>query len=116
MPLSIAGLRAAGVNCDALDGKISKIATIKAREILDSRGNPTVEVDLTTEVCEPAEQTLRNANDGLPNFAQPPMACVILSLAASRRRLRPMLAGWSLGSGGGALRRVDWYPRGVRAA
>jgi len=49
MPLSIAGLRAAGVNCDALDGKISKIATIKAREILDSRGNPTVEVDLTTE-------------------------------------------------------------------
>merc|ERR1719436_1218393 len=26
-----------------------KIETVKAREILDSRGNPTVEVDLTTE-------------------------------------------------------------------
>lgn len=28
---------------------MSKILDIKAREILDSRGNPTVEVDLTTE-------------------------------------------------------------------
>ena len=29
--------------------KNSKIKSIKAREILDSRGNPTVEVDLITE-------------------------------------------------------------------
>ena len=28
---------------------MSKIIKIKAREILDSRGNPTVEVDVTTE-------------------------------------------------------------------
>jgi enolase len=30
--------------------KISKIKSIKAREILDSRGNPTIEVELETEV------------------------------------------------------------------
>ena len=28
---------------------MSKITNIKAREILDSRGNPTVEVEVTTE-------------------------------------------------------------------
>ena len=28
---------------------MSKVLNIRAREILDSRGNPTVEVDLTTE-------------------------------------------------------------------
>jgi len=28
----------------------SKITGVKAREILDSRGNPTVEVDVTTEL------------------------------------------------------------------
>ena len=28
---------------------MSKIINIKAREILDSRGNPTVEVEVTTE-------------------------------------------------------------------
>lgn len=33
----------------ALKAKRSVISTITAREILDSRGNPTVEVDLTTE-------------------------------------------------------------------
>merc|ERR1719409_1927141 len=47
MPLSVAALKAAGVTVD--DAKLKTIATIKAREILDSRGNPTVEVDLTTE-------------------------------------------------------------------
>ena len=30
--------------------KMSKIKSIKAREILDSRGNPTVEVELTTDL------------------------------------------------------------------
>jgi len=30
--------------------KNSKIKSIKAREILDSRGNPTVEVDLATDL------------------------------------------------------------------
>ena len=29
---------------------MSKIIDIKAREILDSRGNPTVEVSVTTEI------------------------------------------------------------------
>ena len=47
MPLSLATLKAAGVDTDAL--KMDVIKTIVAREILDSRGNPTVEVDLTTE-------------------------------------------------------------------
>jgi len=49
MPLSLEALKAAGIDCGAIESKLSKIATIKAREILDSRGNPTVEVDLTTE-------------------------------------------------------------------
>ena len=31
------------------DDKMSKIKDIKAREILDSRGNPTVEVDVILE-------------------------------------------------------------------
>merc|ERR1719301_128112 len=34
---------------DGLVPKPSKIVSIKAREIFDSRGNPTVEVDLLTE-------------------------------------------------------------------
>ena len=46
MPLSIAALKAAGVAID--EAKMCAIETIVAREILDSRGNPTVEVDLTT--------------------------------------------------------------------
>ena len=29
---------------------MSKIIDVKAREILDSRGNPTVEVDILTEL------------------------------------------------------------------
>merc|ERR1712232_320247 len=32
-----------------IETKLDKIASVKAREILDSRGNPTVEVDLVTE-------------------------------------------------------------------
>jgi len=53
MPLDIAALKAAGVDllCEssAIKDKIKIISSIVAREILDSRGNPTVEVDLTTE-------------------------------------------------------------------
>jgi len=47
MPLSIAALKANGVTVD--DTKMAAIKEIKAREILDSRGNPTVEVDIVTE-------------------------------------------------------------------
>jgi enolase len=46
---SIAALKAAGVDVSALEPKLPLIKTLVAREILDSRGNPTVEVDLTTE-------------------------------------------------------------------
>jgi len=45
MPVSFAALKAAGVNVECAN----KIAKVCAREILDSRGNPTVEVDLITE-------------------------------------------------------------------
>ena len=48
MPLSIAALKEAGVTLD--EARLLAISTITAREILDSRGNPTVEVDLSTEV------------------------------------------------------------------
>ena len=51
MPLSIAALKKAGVALD--EKKLVTIESISAREILDSRGNPTVEVDLTTEVSTP---------------------------------------------------------------
>ena len=44
MPLSNATLKGLAI------AGIEKIAKVTAREILDSRGNPTVEVDLTTEV------------------------------------------------------------------
>ena len=47
MPSLVAALKAAGVTVD--ETKMKTIATIKAREVLDSRGNPTVEVDITTE-------------------------------------------------------------------
>merc|ERR1719460_1113608 len=49
MPLSLAALKAKGVDTTKIEAALPKIASIKAREILDSRGNPTVEVDLTTE-------------------------------------------------------------------
>jgi len=39
----------AGVDVSALMAKMPIIESLKAREILDSRGNPTVEVDLITE-------------------------------------------------------------------
>jgi len=46
MPLSLAALKAAGAVPSEKD--LCTIASIAAREILDSRGNPTVEVDITT--------------------------------------------------------------------
>jgi hypothetical protein len=46
MPLTAAALKAACPD----EAKLLAIAKIEARMILDSRGNPTVEVDLTTEV------------------------------------------------------------------
>jgi len=48
MPLDLKTLRDAGLLKD-LEAKLPIIASVKAREILDSRGNPTVEVDLFTE-------------------------------------------------------------------
>merc|ERR1712013_690548 len=45
---------------DGIVPQPSKIVSIKAREIFDSRGNPTVEVDLLTDVHlfrAPARQT-----------------------------------------------------------
>jgi len=52
--ISLAALKASGTDSlaaaiAAVDANKFKIKTLKAREILDSRGNPTVEVDLTTE-------------------------------------------------------------------
>jgi enolase len=47
--VSITALKAAGVDVSAIEGKLALIESIKAREILDSRGNPTVEVDLVTQ-------------------------------------------------------------------
>jgi len=49
MPLSLAALKAKGVDTSKIESELSKIASLTAREILDSRGNPTVEVDLATE-------------------------------------------------------------------
>merc|ERR1719409_1916334 len=49
MPLDLNSLKAAGVDVSAIEAKLPLIKTVFAREILDSRGNPTVEVDLTTE-------------------------------------------------------------------
>jgi len=48
LTFSAEGLKAAGIDVSKLDG-LFKIKSIVAREILDSRGNPTVEVDLTTQ-------------------------------------------------------------------
>jgi len=42
------GAKDAGIDVSALEAKMSLIESLKAREILDSRGNPTIEVDLTT--------------------------------------------------------------------
>merc|ERR1719253_217907 len=47
--VSLDALRAAGVDLSAIEGKLSLIESIKGREVLDSRGNPTVEVDLVTQ-------------------------------------------------------------------
>jgi len=49
MPFSLESLKAAGVDMSPVQDKLGKIATIVGREVLDSRGNPTVEVDITTE-------------------------------------------------------------------
>ena len=49
MPLSITSLTAAGVDLSKITDGMTKIKSLTAREILDSRGNPTVEVDLVTE-------------------------------------------------------------------
>merc|ERR1719230_1233953 len=47
--VSLQALKASGVDLSGIEAKLPIIANIVAREILDSRGNPTVEVDLTTE-------------------------------------------------------------------
>jgi enolase len=48
MAFSAEALKAAGVDVSTLDGLFA-IESIKGREVLDSRGNPTVEVDLATK-------------------------------------------------------------------
>ena len=48
MPLSLASLKAAGVDVSVIESQLTLIKSLRAREILDSRGNPTVEVDLLT--------------------------------------------------------------------
>jgi enolase len=48
MSFSPEALKAAGVDVSKLEGLFA-IESVKGREILDSRGNPTVEVDLTTK-------------------------------------------------------------------
>merc|ERR1719390_430049 len=47
--VSIQALKAAGVDISKIEGDLSIIESIVGREILDSRGNPTVEVDLVTK-------------------------------------------------------------------
>jgi len=49
VPLSLTALKAAGVDVSKFEASLSIIKEIHAREILDSRGNPTVEVEITTE-------------------------------------------------------------------
>lgn len=49
MPLELNALKASGVDLSAIEAKLPLISRIVGREILDSRGNPTVEVDLYTE-------------------------------------------------------------------
>lgn len=43
----------------------TKITKIKAREILDSRGNPTIEVDVYTDSCLAREQVPSGASTGI---------------------------------------------------
>jgi enolase len=47
--VSIQALKAAGIDISKIEGDLSLIESIVGREILDSRGNPTVEVDLVTK-------------------------------------------------------------------
>ena len=47
MPLSVTTLKAAGLDISSIEAKLSVISDVKAREVLDSRGNPTVEVRTT---------------------------------------------------------------------
>ena len=47
MPLSVNTLKAAGLDISSIEAKLSVISDVKAREVLDSRGNPTVEVRFT---------------------------------------------------------------------
>jgi len=49
MAFSLNSLMATGVDLSAVYADLPIIDTVVAREILDSRGNPTVEVDLTTK-------------------------------------------------------------------
>jgi len=48
MPFDLAALTKCGVDVSKIDG-LTVIETIHAREVLDSRGNPTVEVEITTK-------------------------------------------------------------------
>merc|ERR1719478_1951430 len=47
--VSLPALKKLGVDLSKVEAELSLIERIFAREILDSRGNPTVEVDLTTK-------------------------------------------------------------------
>merc|ERR1719160_100526 len=49
MALSDAALKALFEKAGVTPADMAAIETLKAREIIDSRGNPTVEVDLTTK-------------------------------------------------------------------
>ena len=44
MPLSIQSIKALGVAVSKIEEKAAIIKEVKGREVLDSRGNPTVEV------------------------------------------------------------------------
>jgi len=47
--VSLSALKKLGVDLSKVEAELSLIESIKGREILDSRGNPTVEVDLVTK-------------------------------------------------------------------
>jgi len=49
MPLDIQTLKNLGVDLSKIEKDLTTISDVKAREVLDSRGNPTVEVDLFTK-------------------------------------------------------------------
>jgi len=87
--ISLAALKASGTDSlaaaiAAVDANKFKIKTLKAREILDSRGNPTVEVDLTTESGISVRAAVPPA---LPRASMRPVSSAMRTRAATWARV-----------------------------